>query len=417
MSHYTTETYQMKRSILTYAGKISEGIAKDQRKFTADMIYGILASHSCILSRIADVLLEDIEKRNTVDRLSRKLAEGIPCEVEQNHLNMIQETIDSDEGVFVDDSEAIKPYGMKFESLGIVRDGSAIVPRLEKGYYVTEVTALTRGSRQPVSLFSKIHSSHERDYISANAITYEALRRAFEVAPNATYVFDRGYDMNDLFTFMYRHNKQFIVRLTEKRNIWWKGKWYKATTLRDSHKGKLKTNVMFDGVPTDCYISCINVQITESRRPLRLVLVYGLGATPMMFATNRVIKSKDDAIRVIRIYFSRWRIEEYFRFKKQHFEFEDFRVRSLASINALNRFVSYAIAFLALLSMKRDDHELKRAILRRANPLREKVSFLLYRLGLGVIRVLGHAYTGIRAWFHIGRPKYIQLVFDFMRDT
>ena len=414
MNHYTAETYQMKRSILRYTEKISKDAAKDQQKFTADMIYGILASKSCILSRMADVLYEEIEKKNTVDRLSRKLAEEIPCGIEQNYLDMVGELIDPNEGVFVDDSDVIKPYGMKFESLGVVRDGSAIVPKLEKGYHITEITALTKESRQPLSLYSKIHSSQEKDFVSVNTITYEALRRSFEIAPEATYVFDRGYDMNDLFTFMYRNNKQFIVRLTEKRKILWKGKWYKATTLRDSHKGKLKTNVMFNGVLTDCYISCMNVRITESRRPLRLILVYGLGETPMMLVTNRAIQSKDDAIRVIRIYFSRWRIEEYFRFKKGHFDFEDFRVRSLAAMNALNRFVSYAIAFLGMMSTKKDNHQLKWAILRQAKALREKVSFFLYRLGLGVVRILGHAYTGIRAWFHIGRPKYVQLEFDFL---
>jgi hypothetical protein len=33
----------------------------------------------------------------------------------------------------------------------------------------------------------------------------------------------------------------------------------------------------------------------------------------MMLATNKEIKSKEDVIQVARIYFSRWKIEEYFR--------------------------------------------------------------------------------------------------------
>ena len=60
-----------------------------------------------------------------------------------------------------------------------------------------------------------------------------------------------------------------------------------------------------------------------------MVLVYGIGETPMMLATNKGIKSKEDAIGIVRNYMSRWRIEEYFRFKKQQFGFEGFRVRSL----------------------------------------------------------------------------------------
>jgi hypothetical protein len=37
----------------------------------------------------------------------------------------------------------------------------------------------------------------------------------------------------------------------------------------------------------------------------------------MMLATNIPIRSKDDVVRVAKLYFSRWRIEEYFRCKKQ----------------------------------------------------------------------------------------------------
>ena len=49
-----------------------------------------------------------------------------------------------------------------------------------------------------------------------------------------------------------------------------------------------------------------------------------------MLASNILIRSKDDIIRVAKLYFYRWRIEEYFRCKKTVFEFENFRIRSLA---------------------------------------------------------------------------------------
>ena len=60
----------------------------------------------------------------------------------------------------------------------------------------------------------------------------------------------------------------------------------------------------------------------------------------MMLATNKEIKSKDDVINVAKMYFSRWRIEEYFRCKKQMFKFENFRVRKLKAINALNFYIT-----------------------------------------------------------------------------
>lgn len=52
-----------------------------------------------------------------------------------------------------------KPDGSKFESLGIVRDGSESASAInvyKKGYHVTEACVLTR-TAHPVSIFSRIH--------------------------------------------------------------------------------------------------------------------------------------------------------------------------------------------------------------------------------------------------------------------
>ncbi len=73
-----------------------------------------------------------------------------------------------------------------------------------------------------------------------------------------------------------------------------------------------------------------------------------------MLATNKVIKGKEDVVNIVRTYMSRWRVEEYFRFKKQHFGFENFRVRSLRSINNLNRLLTYAIGILGILAEKNE---------------------------------------------------------------
>ena len=89
MAHSTTGTYKMKREILTYSGKISTALRKPERKFFADMLYGILASGSCLLTRITQELHESTKKINTVDRLSRHLAKGTPQEAElQNFLSI-----------------------------------------------------------------------------------------------------------------------------------------------------------------------------------------------------------------------------------------------------------------------------------------------------------------------------------------
>lgn len=56
MANSTSNTYQLKRKILYFTNKISQGLAKPDRKFTADIVYGMLASESCLLTDIADHL-------------------------------------------------------------------------------------------------------------------------------------------------------------------------------------------------------------------------------------------------------------------------------------------------------------------------------------------------------------------------
>mgnify|MGYP000413556037 CR=1 FL=1 len=50
MLNSTTNTYTLKREILTFSNKISKYLTKPDRKFTADMTYGMLASGRCLLT-------------------------------------------------------------------------------------------------------------------------------------------------------------------------------------------------------------------------------------------------------------------------------------------------------------------------------------------------------------------------------
>lgn len=124
----------------------------------------MLASNSCLLTDIVDQLREDSKKVNNVERLTRHLNKGIPNEALNSCLHTIRKWIPNDPIIHIDDSDIIKPDGYKFESLGIVRDGSKSTDTknaYEKGYYVTMACVLTK-SNHPVSIYSKIHSSTEK---------------------------------------------------------------------------------------------------------------------------------------------------------------------------------------------------------------------------------------------------------------
>ena len=416
MTYFTSNTYQMKRKILTFSNKISKCLSKPEKKFTADITYGMLASGSCLLTDVVDKLHEPSKKINVIDRLSKHLDKGTLASAAASYLQQVRNWVPADPVIHIDDSDVVKPDGYKFESLGIVRDGSESTSTknvYKKGYHVTEACVLTT-SNHPVSIFSKIHSSAEKGYKSANVITFEAMEQGAALFKRATFCMDRGYDDNKMFLKLDDLEQDYVIRLTSKRKLLYHNKWTPATELRDRRKGKIKTSVFYRGKEYEAYLSHVRVQITASRKDIYLVLVYGITEHPMMLATNKEIKSKEDVLRMARIYFSRWKIEEYFRCKKQMFQFENFRVRKLHAINALNFYITVCMAFLAMVSMEPESNALKIAIIKTANPVKEKVFFCYYRLAKGISGILSYAKEGVRLWFRTKRPKYRQLCFKLV---
>lgn len=416
MTNFTTNTYTLKREILNFSNKVSQCLSKPDRKFTADITYGMLASGSCLLTDVADQLHEDSKKINSVERLSRHLNKGVPKEALRSYLHIVRKWVADEPVVHLDDSDVVKPDGYKFEALGLVRDGSQSSSAknvYEKGYHVTEACVLTK-SNHPISIYSKIHSSQEKSFTSVNTITFEAMERAKALFGKATFVMDRGYDDNKMFLKLDSLEQDYVIRLTAKRKLLFHNKWVPATELRNRRKGKIKMPVFYRGKQHQAYLSHVKVQITASRKDINLVLVYGITEHPMMLATNKELKSKDDVVRIARLYFSRWRIEEYFRCKKQVFQFENFRVRKLVAINALNFYITLCMAFFASISMKSETNALKVSILQIAAPIRQKVQFHYYRFAKGISGILSYAKEGVRLWFRTRRPAYRQLCFKLI---
>ncbi len=246
MTHCTTDTYKMKREIINFAKKFSSRLSAPDVKFTADMTYGIVVSQSCLLTQIAQRLQEDAKKISTVDRtvdrLSNHLAKGIPSDTLEEYLRFVRRMAPNEPVIHIDDSDVVKPEGYHFESLGLVRDGSRSTPEKNvfcKGYHVTEACVLT-DSNHPVSIFSELHSSTEKNFTSTNHITFAAMDRGAKLFKKATYVMDRGYDDNKMFQKLWELEQDFVIRLTQKRKLFFHGKWVPATTLCAKRKGKVK---------------------------------------------------------------------------------------------------------------------------------------------------------------------------------
>ena len=373
---YTTKIGVLKRAIHRFAVKFTVGMPRPFQKFAADMCYGAMAAKSCVLSEIAQVLQEDTQKINTVERLARNLNAEIPETVHDNYTNVVKQYLPDNIVIHIDNSDVIKPCGRAFEGLSRVRDGSkstASKTVTGNGYYVTEATALTK-SNHPVSVFSEVWSAESSAFTSGGTFAYtkKVIRNCVDQFGHATFVMDRGYDDNDVFRLLDRLNQKFVIRLKLNRKIRVNGKKCSIQELCVGRKGKYATKVIYHGRTRKAKLSVVKGVLSGSDRALSIILVYGLADHPMVLATNLTTDTKNLAIAAVRHYFSRWRIEEYFRCKKQMFDFENFRVRSLTAINSLNFFLSACMLFLAELRETSDRNTLFRICVEAAAPLRPK---------------------------------------------
>lgn len=178
---------------------------------------------------------------------------------------------------------------------------------------------LTKNEKQPVSIYSQIYSTKSKDFISTNKYTEESIDKVIEVIGKFTGIFDRGYDDNKVIMKMDNSENYFIIRMNDRRNFLFKGKKKNCYEEALKRKGKVKMTLLFDdNCEYEVSISHTKVTLPSNKKDYELVIVYGLSEKrPLILLTNRGIHSKDDLIKIVRLCFSRWRIEEYFRAKKQ----------------------------------------------------------------------------------------------------
>ena len=433
MTSYTTETYQMKRESLNFSNKISNGCTKPIVKLCNDMIYGILCRKSVVLTEIARGLKEKTKLCNVVDRLSTNL-----MNLDDEQKIIIKNNYDNEAlnclkgaGDYIivpnDDSDLNNEYSKKMENICLVRDASSQKEKYVNGYKVCEYVALSPKEKSPISLYSKIYSTISDDFKSENEETIlgedEVIKKLSAINKKPIFVRDRGYDANTFFIKDIKEDNKFVTRLKNNRNLLFKDKSVNAFEKIKTRKGKIKTKLMYKGENKDCYISYTKVKLPAySSREIYLVSIHGLkddidcdnekygDDNVLMFLTNLEVKDKESAERIVRIYFLRWRIEEYFKSKKQNYKWEDSIVRTLNGMNNLNMFLTAVMLKLTKFIEKLDSNFFSNIIIERALALKEKCIIWFGQMSQGIYEILKFAHTGIREWNNIEeREKFRQL--------
>lgn len=406
MTNFTTNSYEMKREIVNFSKKISKGVNKALNKFIMDMQYGLSKSGSCLISEIARSLDEEIKLNNTIDRLCDHLALIYQEDKEiiwNNYLEEVKRNIDLDNPVVLfDDSDINKEYSKKLEDLDRVIDASSPDKRIVNGYHVCEATILTKNEKQPISIYSKIYSCKSKSFESKGTYTLKSIKAVENlVGNNFIGIFDRGYDDNKIFDYMTKH--KFVIRLDDNRTLLFKGKKRSVEDVSKSRKGKIKMTALFDdNEEYELMLSYTKATLPYNKKEYTLVIVYGLSEEhPMKLLTNIEIKDKDDVIKIARLYLSRWRIEEHFRGKKQEYNFENMRVRTLESMNNLNMMLTIHLGHIAMLAEKIDKNLLTIKIIYASKSLKDKAIVWLSQIARGIKNILAYTHSGIKEWQNV----------------
>ncbi len=402
MINYSRLGYEIKRDLSNFSSKISKSLKRPKEKFVQQMVYGILASNSVHLSEISRSLKETITLKKTIERISRNLHDFEDSQtVMDNYLSMVKQHVKEDYSVIViDNSDITKPASKSMEALSLVHDGST--GEIKNGYQTIEAAVLSEAGKMPLPVYDRVFSAAEEGHVSA---TYENLQcldfLSENFSPKCIRTLDRGFDANDYYRHFIKHGERFVIRSKKNRNVIYNGKTCNIMDVAKLYKGNYRLDFKDKkGETVPCKLSFIPVRLCEfPSHDLVLVAVYGFGAEPMLLLTNlRMQEKKKLCLIVTKVYLMRWRIEEYFKFKKQQFNLEDFRVMSLKSIRNLNLFATLATGYIGLTTAVYKDSVFLMELKECSKRIYDVPKFVFYALGYAIERVLSMSRSGINSW-------------------
>ena len=177
----------------------------------------------------------------------------------------------------------------------------------------------------------------------------------------------------------------------------YKGETINILTLAERFKGKYSLKFKKkNGKQVDCKITNIPVQLCcRPKEGLNLVICRGTGQEPVLLITN--MRSGDDrlAVTVTKVYILRWRIGEFHGFKKQQFDFEDFRVRSLNSIRNLDLLLTIAIGYIGIMSEQAEEKRVVMELIHISKRIFNVQKFKFYAIADGIFAVFARCKQGV----------------------
>ena len=423
MNNYSKIISNMEEKIKNFSKKISNGVdSKKKREFVFDMLYGLIASSSCHLSEIGRSLKEQIKLKAVVKRLSRNLNEFNNDEEEEsvyedvrnkiifeNYENEIKDKIDEDTVFCFDPGDLTKKWTKKFEGIDIIKDGST--GEYNPGYHMIEVAGLSKKEKLPIPVYTRLFSALEKGFISVNDEYLKAIEYLGEkYDKKGIFALDRGFDDRKYFKKFTDLDLSFVIRMKKNRDIANAESGIVENIKKKAKRVKMKWNYNYKdkkGITRTAYTGYMKVTIPDVEdKTFYLVVIKSeeFPNDPMMLLTNMVPENDEFTKVVNKVYIRRWKIEEYFRFKKQQFGFEKELVRTLNSIRTLNVLLTIVIGFIGMFSDNQKQIQYL-IVFNAAESLRknEEIVLVFYVVERGLKNIFAYNFNGIKSKKEKGR--------------
>ena len=407
MDTTSTTINRFKMQVNKFSGNISKNLGKVRKKFIKEIIYGIQASKDVKLSNISRALKEDIPLIKTEDRLSRNLGkEDLTEELNHQIMRLADDKINEAMVIAIDPGDMMKPYAKAMEHLCGIYDGSE--HEGATGYHLCQVTAANLDHDKIVPLYCEAYSSEAKDYPGSTEKIIQIINIVkSHIGNKGTWAIDRQGDDIDLIRHFTTESLEFVTRLTTKRYLC-----YDGNVNRQVKAERIHTHVKLNH-HAHIYISkngkeeflhlnygAITVALPEFPKTwYTLVIVEGFGIQPMLLLTNKSVKIADGKAlwRIVEIYLTRWKCDECYRYIKQSYNLEDFRVMSYVSIRNITVLV-HAIAYFTSIYM---GVSLKLKIMVQKIFILSKrffgvPTFFNYAMADGIFELLKTARTGLK---------------------
>ena len=414
MDSNSTTIHRFKMQVNKFSGTISKGMNKTKKRLVNEMIYGIQASKDVKLSNISRALKEPIPLIKTEDRLSRNLgSEDLTHEINNQLLRLGDDKIDDTMVIAIDPGDLMKPYAKAMENLYNIYDGSEHEPA--RGYHMCQVTGANLAHDRIVPLYCEAYSSEADDYLGSTEKLIEVIRKVKEFIGNkGTWAIDRQGDDIDLIQFFTTDSLQAVIRLTKKRYLHFggnKNRQVKAERIHHHVELKFKAHICItkDGKEEDLQLKYGAITVALPEYPdqwYTLVIVDGFGKDPMLLLTTKKvnIENNQELWNIVEIYLTRWKCDECYRYIKQSYNLEDFRVMSYNSIRNITVLV-HAIAYFTSIYM---------GISLKLKVIVNKI-YILSKRFFGVPTFFNYAMAdGI---FELLKPSKIGIVTDYVGKT